>query len=298
MAAALIPATHAFGGLTTAPDVQRLGSELGSHGSWVRQIECATQPSELHSFCGDGRTSYRPPPANESCCFRSKPCFRAVYDGAIGASSEPWSRKVVDGYVQQIVRVLNSLGVGDVTPSKVRIQQYEAPYIDGVTVPRMWLFPNDKQSAGAPSGEAIRWSRRRDKRPAQNADAEFRRWMEGLDRPSGQGSTQEDASLPVNSWAGLHADRHENAGMQFSALYYLSTGHRAPLVGGETGIADELLRDPETNSTHLKRGVLIEPVPGRLVLFSSGGENYHGAMPVLQGARSALNVFFHCKCAS
>lgn len=38
----------------------------------------------------------------------------------------------------------------------------------------------------------------------------------------------------------------------------------------------------------------VSPVPGRLVMFTSGGENEHYVEPVTEGVRFALTTAFTC----
>ena len=49
-------------------------------------------------------------------------------------------------------------------------------------------------------------------------------------------------------------------------------------------------------SVTLHRGLAVAPRIGRLILFSGGSDNYHAPMPVLQGRRQSLQIFFKCSC--
>ena len=68
-----------------------------------------------------------------------------------------------------------------------------------------------------------------------------------------------------------------------------------PLVGGELAIVDALARTDE-NVTVPTSGLVIEPVRGRLVLFTGGGENYHSPLAVVRGRRTTYHVWFKCSC--
>ena len=116
----------------------------------------------------------------------------------------------------------------------------------------------------------------------------------------------------------------------YSAILYLAHDDEAALVGGHTAFVDttpppplqqqqqqpsdrhksadegETARD-ETSSVglerlpngtaYLRRGLSVAPRIGRLVLFSGGSENYHAPMPIAQGRRQSLLVWFWCGCA-
>ena len=51
-------------------------------------------------------------------------------------------------------------------------------------------------------------------------------------------------------------------------------------------------------SAVLRRGLAVAPRIGRLLLFSGGAENYHAPLPVGQGRRQSLQMFFGCRCVS
>ena len=46
----------------------------------------------------------------------------------------------------------------------------------------------------------------------------------------------------------------------------------------------------------LRRGLVVAPKRGRVVLFSGGGENIHTALPVRAGRRQTIQAFFKCTC--
>lgn len=65
------------------------------------------------------------------------------------------------------------------------------------------------------------------------------------------------------------------------------------------GIADAFSRTRLSsghNITILTRGVIVEPLRGRLVVFTGGGENYHAPLAVTQGRRSTFHAWFKCAC--
>lgn len=125
-----------------------------------------------------------------------------------------------------------------------------------------------------------------------------------------------NASVQLNAW---HADYYENAWAPLSAILYLpddgeDDGADDALVGGYTGLVDippppaaaddgraasqpGLERLPNGTAL-LREGLMVGPRPGRLVLFSGGGENYHAPLPVSRGRRQSLQMWFECRCAA
>ena len=120
----------------------------------------------------------------------------------------------------------------------------------------------------------------------------------------------------------LHADYFESSSYEYTAILYDDTPDN--LVGGETALVNfrhndngqgeddvtfGLIRSPdlpppqqESKSGQkseepmvLTDGLIIEPKPGRLVLFSSGGENFHAPMAVREGNRPVYHFWFICK---
>ena len=134
-------------------------------------------------------------------------------------------------------------------------------------------------------------------------------------------------ALPYRS-----ADGQHSSGV-YSAILYLAHDDEAALVGGHTAFVDTTPPPPlqqqqqqqqqpsdrhksadegetagdETSSVglerlpngtaYLRRGLSVAPRIGRLVLFSGGSENYHAPMPIAQGRRQSLLVWFWCGCA-
>ena len=66
-----------------------------------------------------------------------------------------------------------------------------------------------------------------------------------------------------------------------SALLYLST------IGEDFWGGHFAFNDPD-------RDLLIEPIAGRLLTFSSGFDNPHQVRPVQSGERVVLSVWFSC----
>lgn len=120
----------------------------------------------------------------------------------------------------------------------------------------------------------------------------------------------------------LHADYFESANYVYTAILYDDIPDN--LVGGETALVNfrhndngqgedddvtfGLIRSSDLPPSQqesnpgqkseepmaLTDGIIIEPKPGRLVLFSSGGENFHAPMAVRQGSRPVYHFWFIC----
>jgi hypothetical protein len=109
-----------------------------------------------------------------------------------------------------------------------------------------------------------------------------------------------------SSW---HADYYTDRRWVFSAIVYFGASPaEGELVGGWTGFVDTppppvhsdevgLQRAPNGTAL-LRRGLIVAPRYGRLVVFSSGGENIHAALPVAKGKRTTLQIWFWCTCTS
>ena len=115
----------------------------------------------------------------------------------------------------------------------------------------------------------------------------------------------------------LHADYLESSDYVYTAILYDDIPD--DLVGGETALVnfrhnnndegddvtfgmelpieslsykDEIKFDRPIGFTD---GVIVEPKAGRLVLFSSGAENFHSPMIVRQGERPCYHFWYKCK---
>ena len=114
----------------------------------------------------------------------------------------------------------------------------------------------------------------------------------------------------------LHADYLESASYVYTAILYDDTPDN--LLGGETALVnfrqddngqgdvtfgltssvDLLPPQQESKSEQpivFTDGLIVEPKSGRLVLFSSGAENFHAPMAVRQGERPTYHFWFKCK---
>lgn len=78
-----------------------------------------------------------------------------------------------------------------------------------------------------------------------------------------------------------HIDRMQYGSFVFTGLLYLND-FDLDYTGGKFGFVDR-----DANRT-------IEPVAGRLLLFSSGDENIHKVFKVDSGKRLALTIAFTC----
>lgn len=84
----------------------------------------------------------------------------------------------------------------------------------------------------------------------------------------------------------LHGDTNTDEMFLFTTILYLSQ-HGEDCLGGETGIADVI-------SVEVKAGLRVQPAIGRLLVFSSGVENMHEMLRLLQGKRVAMQMWFAC----
>lgn len=131
-----------------------------------------------------------------------------------------------------------------------------------------------------------------------------------------------------NDYTELHADYFESSNYVFTAVLYDEPSE--DLIGGETALVNikktvevtsnsenidfgMKLRELRTVSKRLPleegsktdidtkdrlvqftSGLMIEPKPGRLVLFSGGGENFHTPVGVQRGTRPTYHFWFKC----
>ena len=74
------------------------------------------------------------------------------------------------------------------------------------------------------------------------------------------------------------------------------------LTGGSHGQGEPfepvLERGADGTVTLVRHGLVVEPVRGRLVVFSAGGENYHTPLAVGRGARRTFHAWFSCSTLS
>ena len=62
-----------------------------------------------------------------------------------------------------------------------------------------------------------------------------------------------------------------------------------------TGATPPIDKDSPPQPFEITDGIIVEPKPGRLVIFSSGAENFHSPMVVKQGNRPTYHFWFKCK---
>lgn len=122
-----------------------------------------------------------------------------------------------------------------------------------------------------------------------------------------------------NDYCELHVDYFERKDLVYTAILYGDPSD--DLLGGETAIMN--LQKTINETSHLEQidfglkqrdeantdgsesnedllveftsGLIIEPKPGRLVLFSGGGENFHTPVEVKRGTRPTFHFWFKCK---
>ena len=117
----------------------------------------------------------------------------------------------------------------------------------------------------------------------------------------------------------MHADYFESKLYVYTAILY--DEQPEDLIGGETALVDfvpvqtdhgstafglqsdtgvkkntakQTLENAATQPLKLTSGMVVEPKPGRLVLFSSGGENFHAPLEVVRGKRPTFHFWFKC----
>ncbi len=97
---------------------------------------------------------------------------------------------------------------------------------------------------------------------------------------------------PARAWTprSLHGDTNTDEMFVFTCILYLSE-HGVDVVGGETGIADEI----SWQSRQVTAGLRVQPSLGRLLVFSAGAENMHEMLPVVAGGRVAMQFWFACE---
>ena len=107
----------------------------------------------------------------------------------------------------------------------------------------------------------------------------------------------------------LHADYLESDAYVYTAILYDDTPDN--LIGGETALINfrqdsqggvtfglspnDSLDSKSKEPIVFTDGLIVEPKPGRLVLFSSGAENFHTPMAIRQGDRPCYHFWFKCK---
>lgn len=297
-------------------DVVRVAMEPGApHWTWLACHERMLHDAHTRY---PGRTTWREPPISSHCCLPQRGCFRAVYDGRI--HFERWRFNFTRGQKvhmrQSAIRSSPSAGweLGRVTglePLRVRLVS------DAHRRGRAW--DEVRPAADRKNGNDVVAPLAEDWHATKLAE-EIRRLLvaEAGVRDSDvvassavrQATKVTGAFSEVHRW---HYDYGQHPGAIFSAILYTGNDGEEPLVGGETAFvttpppptgADDVWSDDHAGlqrlpngSTHLRRGWVVSPRVGRLVLFTGGAENYHAPMPVLQGRRQTLQVWFRCACS-
>lgn len=98
----------------------------------------------------------------------------------------------------------------------------------------------------------------------------------------------------------VHADMTNTNHYHYSGLLYMSTygedfsGGRLSFVKGDGDNSEQCSSDQcaEARLGDENAEMIVEPKPGRLVIFSSGEENPHRVEPVLSGQRFVLSFWF------
>ena len=92
----------------------------------------------------------------------------------------------------------------------------------------------------------------------------------------------------------FHVDYFEVADYVMTGLVYGEPSSN--LQGGESGFADAFVKK-EDDKVELQEGLVVEPKKGRLLLFSGGGENFHGPLPIRERTqeRPTTILFFKCQ---
>lgn len=148
----------------------------------------------------------------------------------------------------------------------------------------------------------------------QVAQVMYEQGLVSLDKSPIQSSIRRKQTFSGRSQA-VNRDPFEQFHMDyFEVPAYVVTGllYREPtptttdqivLQGGETCFADAFSReedgggDTSTGTKTLQKGLLVEPKKGRLLLFSGGGENFHGPLPIRNPdqQRPTFILFFKCQ---
>ena len=275
-------------------DVVHVGMAAIDAPAWHSQ-PCHARPLDDASTRFPDRATWREPRPETLCCNPLQRCFRAVLDDHIDAT--------------------RTFRVGQ----RVRVRNYaskRAPDAQGWELGRVTsVAPLRVRAGGSARGSA--WD---EVRPFEERDDGFDRGLVEqiqllLVRELALGS---ESSLEPLMWRRQTVHAIENftqrnafhfdygqTGAAYSATLYLGHDAEHPLVGGGTALvstepAEEGARAGlerlENGSIALHRGLAVEPRIGRLLLFSGGVDNYHAPLPVLQGRRQSLQVFFSCAC--
>lgn len=116
--------------------------------------------------------------------------------------------------------------------------------------------------------------------------------------PAFEQAAERRARVLAGRFAGArgHIDAARPTQWLWTCLLYV--GPHDELAGGETLLIDEAVdlvsstgRVPQVAAS---KGLLVEPRRGRLLVFTSGAENVHSALPIFGGHRALIQVWWTC----
>ena len=299
LADAAVPLANLTSEISLGSAVQYLSLE--DNAALWKVLPCHDQPLADAAIRFPNRNTWRDPTADSICCrTHASTCFRAVLDG-------------------RIILPPRQFSVGQ----KVRARNYAAkrpPNAPGWVLGRVTstdpLRVRDtttQSRRGRPWDEVRPWEQRDDDDDVAVVEAVRRLLLsevEGLRDDEVVATTWRRQAMAFKpdflDANAFHFDYAQSAGALWSATVYTGHDGDGPLVGGWTAFVDAegnppaktepgLHRSPN-GSAVLHRGLAIAPRIGRLVLFSGGRENYHAPLPVGQGRRQSLQIFFGCRC--
>ena len=264
------------------------------------------------------RAPWREPIHSSLCCLPnrtsgspgSERCFRGVYDDIIEGYERQWE------VIGQKVRMRTSIkrSGGEQGWELGRVVRLQPPLI--------------RRTSGSGREAAREWD---EVRPIDERDDTFdlalveqaRRvlvhelglrdeWVE----PSVHRRQAIEPTAPSTHRNAWHVDYFESEWAHFAAILYLTAPEAVAgdkESNGWTGFVDcehpnrttlggvsnscNLERLPNGTAL-LTRGLMVAPRPGRLVIFTTGAENYHAPLPVASGRRRSLQMWFRCRCTS
>ena len=238
-----------------------------AHAQWSQFLPCATERNEvLHNFTAHHRSPWRSPPITSLGCLRHR-CFRGVFDGRVQLS-----HAAVEARRTGTLATHNrSHGLHDAAAQQSYVEQMARVLAAEFGVDTAALSVSTRRLKAYESAEPSH---------LPNAGA----LQHGSEQNPCPGRFEQ-----------IHCDYYESANYVFTGVLYLGDedADAQPRVGGETALVDAM-RHGEGGECELSRGVVVEPKPARLLLFTSGGENYHAPLAVSRGRRTTYHVWWHC----
>ncbi|KAL1527461.1 hypothetical protein AB1Y20_016126 [Prymnesium parvum] len=248
------------------------------------------------------RETWREPPIDRMCCMPARGCFRGVMDAAVDIPPRHFS-------VGQRVRMRNYAN------RQEQVSGWESGRVASVGPP-LRVRPASRSSRMGEVYDEVRPIKESDDVYDLEIVERVRKLLvRQLDIPDSHivsSVWRRQTIKPMEGFAhrnAWHFDYGQHSWAIFSALLYVGNEADVPLVGGWTGFVDTEppSKDGETSlppglerlsngSAVLHRGLAVAPVPGRIVIFSGGAENYHAPLPVAQGRRQSLQMWFKCAC--